>query len=293
MPRLAGTAPEARERLVHLVDTLNSSIALGRRIIEDLRPSTLSNLGLATTLEILGREFAEPGVQALAEAVRLDAAELMVFRLVQEAHQHHRTPRPTMSGWHWVAGGQVEVSVRDDGVGFDTGTDKSAYGLAACAFGSKRAGGTLTWLPPDRAPVRGAAPQADRRRLSRSQAVQSYVPPPRHRAVRYYRQAFERTPTVGQRAWRRQALPIQEPTMLHYAVVFFVIALIAAVFGFGGIAASAVGIAKILFVVFAILASPASSSACRRLTVRLCVGRRRKEGMAGLVHAGFYRRVST
>ena len=42
--------------------------------------------------------------------------------------------------------------------------------------------------------------------------------------------------------------------MLHYAVVFFVIALIAAVFGFGGIAASAVVIAKILFVVFAMLA---------------------------------------
>jgi uncharacterized membrane protein YtjA (UPF0391 family) len=42
--------------------------------------------------------------------------------------------------------------------------------------------------------------------------------------------------------------------MLHYAVVFFVIALIAAVFGFGGIAASAVGIGKILFIVFAILA---------------------------------------
>jgi uncharacterized membrane protein YtjA (UPF0391 family) len=42
--------------------------------------------------------------------------------------------------------------------------------------------------------------------------------------------------------------------MLHYAVVFFVIALIAALFGFGGIAASAVGIAKILFVVFLVLA---------------------------------------
>jgi uncharacterized membrane protein YtjA (UPF0391 family) len=41
--------------------------------------------------------------------------------------------------------------------------------------------------------------------------------------------------------------------MLHYAVVFFVIALVAALFGFGGIAASAVGIAKILFVVFAVL----------------------------------------
>jgi len=42
--------------------------------------------------------------------------------------------------------------------------------------------------------------------------------------------------------------------MLHYAIVFFVIALIAALFGFGGIAASAVGIGKILFFVFVILA---------------------------------------
>lgn len=42
--------------------------------------------------------------------------------------------------------------------------------------------------------------------------------------------------------------------MLHYAIVFIVIALIAAVFGFGGIAASAVGIAKILFFVFLAMA---------------------------------------
>src|SRR5580698_6762257 len=38
--------------------------------------------------------------------------------------------------------------------------------------------------------------------------------------------------------------------MLHYAVVFFVIALIAAFFGFGGIAVGAAGIAKVLFIVF-------------------------------------------
>ena len=42
--------------------------------------------------------------------------------------------------------------------------------------------------------------------------------------------------------------------MLRYTVVFLVIALIAAVFGFGGIAAGAVEIAKILFFIFAILA---------------------------------------
>ena len=43
--------------------------------------------------------------------------------------------------------------------------------------------------------------------------------------------------------------------MLHWAAVFFVIALLAAVFGFGGIAASAVGVAKVLFFVFLVLAA--------------------------------------
>ncbi len=40
--------------------------------------------------------------------------------------------------------------------------------------------------------------------------------------------------------------------MLHYAAIFFVIAIIAAVFGFTGLAVGAAGIAKILFFVFLI-----------------------------------------
>ena len=46
----------------------------------------------------------------------------------------------------------------------------------------------------------------------------------------------------------------EEKRVLYYAVVFFVIALIAALFGFGGIAAGAAGIAKILFFAFLIIA---------------------------------------
>ncbi len=42
--------------------------------------------------------------------------------------------------------------------------------------------------------------------------------------------------------------------MLRYAITFFVIALIAALFGFGGIAASAAGIAQLLFYGFLVLA---------------------------------------
>jgi uncharacterized membrane protein YtjA (UPF0391 family) len=45
-----------------------------------------------------------------------------------------------------------------------------------------------------------------------------------------------------------------EVVMLYYAIVFFVIALVAALFGFGGIAAGAAGIAKILFFAFLVIA---------------------------------------
>jgi uncharacterized membrane protein YtjA (UPF0391 family) len=41
--------------------------------------------------------------------------------------------------------------------------------------------------------------------------------------------------------------------MLYYAAVFFVIALIAAIFGFTGIAAGAAEVAKILFLIFVVL----------------------------------------
>jgi uncharacterized membrane protein YtjA (UPF0391 family) len=41
--------------------------------------------------------------------------------------------------------------------------------------------------------------------------------------------------------------------MLYWAVVFFIISFIAAIFGFTGIAVAAAGIAKILFFIFLVL----------------------------------------
>ena len=41
--------------------------------------------------------------------------------------------------------------------------------------------------------------------------------------------------------------------MLYWALLFFVIALVATIFGFTGIAVAAAGIAKILFFVFIVL----------------------------------------
>jgi uncharacterized membrane protein YtjA (UPF0391 family) len=44
-----------------------------------------------------------------------------------------------------------------------------------------------------------------------------------------------------------------EATMLYWALVFLIVALVAAALGFGGIAGASAGIAKILFFVFLIL----------------------------------------
>ena len=41
--------------------------------------------------------------------------------------------------------------------------------------------------------------------------------------------------------------------MLYYTIVFLIIAIVAAIFGFGGISVAAAGIAKILFFIFLVL----------------------------------------
>ncbi|MDC0116012.1 DUF1328 domain-containing protein [Octadecabacter sp.] len=38
--------------------------------------------------------------------------------------------------------------------------------------------------------------------------------------------------------------------MLQYALIFFIVAVVTAIFGFGGIASASVGIAQILFFIF-------------------------------------------
>ncbi|WP_020620222.1 DUF1328 domain-containing protein [Paenibacillus daejeonensis] len=41
--------------------------------------------------------------------------------------------------------------------------------------------------------------------------------------------------------------------MLRWAAIFFIIAIVAAIFGFGGIVDAAAGVAKVLFFIFLIL----------------------------------------
>ncbi|MGC1175584.1 CHASE3 domain-containing protein [Polaromonas sp.] len=149
--RLGAISPEAAERMQHLIETLNSGIALKRRIVEDLRPSSLSHLGLVASLEILAREFEDRSgldVTTDLETVELGgSAQLTVYRLVQESltnmskYAEARQAEISLHGFE----GYITVEVKDDGVGFDTTQIKgSSHGLAGMKHRVEAAGGRLT-----------------------------------------------------------------------------------------------------------------------------------------------------
>ncbi|HJV60179.1 MAG TPA: CHASE3 domain-containing protein [Albitalea sp.] len=162
--RLGQNAPEAVERLNHLNEILNNGIALKRRIIEDLRPSSLANLGLIAALEIQAREFGERTgieVDCRLEPVKLrPSGDLTAYRLVQEAftniakYAQARRVEVTLCG----DAGTAQVCVRDDGVGFDPGERRpSAHGLLGMRYRVEAEGGKF-WL--ESTPGRGTVIRA-------------------------------------------------------------------------------------------------------------------------------------
>lgn len=140
-----------QQLLEHMGETLDAGIALKRRIIEDLRPSSLANLGLQRTLEIQCAEFAQRAelkVQAAVEDVRLPAEHaLAVYRLVQEAltnvakYAKASQVRVVLQR----VGEQVEVLIEDDGVGFDLHASAAAggHGLQGMRFRIRACGGDV------------------------------------------------------------------------------------------------------------------------------------------------------
>jgi len=149
--KIDASVPDVAERLQHLTETLNSGIALKRRIIEDLRPSSLSNLGLTAAIEILTREYAERAgieVETSLEPVKLpDAAQLTVYRMVQEAltniGKYAKASKVLVSVHAYPT--HVAVQVRDNGQGFDPAAVRpTSHGLSGMRHRVESAGGRLS-----------------------------------------------------------------------------------------------------------------------------------------------------
>ncbi len=141
-----------QQLLAHLSQSLDAGIALKRRIIEDLRPSSLSNLGLRSTLQIQCAEFAQRAelqVDAQIDDVQLSPERsLAIYRLVQEALTNiakYAQARHVLVSLQ-RQGEEVEVLVEDDGHGFnplDTATS-GGHGLQGMRFRIRSCGGDVT-----------------------------------------------------------------------------------------------------------------------------------------------------
>ena len=152
--RMVKSTPDSMDLLARLVTSLNGCVALGRNIVENLRPSALDNLGLTATLDILTGEFAKnSGIQMHCEqeTVALSpSAELMVYRVVQEAltniSRYAKATQVfvTLKVSPGTLGDEVLLEIQDNGCGFDT-QDKlgTAYGLLGMRFRVEAEGGTL------------------------------------------------------------------------------------------------------------------------------------------------------
>ena len=147
---LAAHDAASADRLAHLAETLNSGIALKRRIIEDLRPSALSNLGLVAALQAQARDFGQRGgiemTVELQDVQLADSAQITVYRLVQEALTNIAKHAQATRVWLGLRTdeGQVLVSVRDDGRGFDAkALPPSTHGLTGMRYRVEAEGGTM------------------------------------------------------------------------------------------------------------------------------------------------------
>jgi signal transduction histidine kinase len=139
--RLKGAPPEIFERIGHLSSSLDAGIALKRRIIEDLQPSSLTNLGLTAALEVLCREFSKrldvKVDSAFDEVVLADDVRLTAYRVVQEGLTNvAKYARATQVSVRLVDDASMAaLSIQDNGAGFDTArVPQIARGLAGMRF---------------------------------------------------------------------------------------------------------------------------------------------------------------
>ena len=144
--------PDIEDRITHLNTTINQGIALKRRIIEDLRPSALTNLGLIAALEIQAREFENRTGLKLKLALEMphaplsDEVKLTVYRLVQESLTNtakHAGASEVQLNLR-LEGGHVVVTVIDDGCGFNPAEVlKTSHGLTGMRYRVEAHGGRM------------------------------------------------------------------------------------------------------------------------------------------------------
>jgi len=150
--------PEELDRLlIQGIEQVDMTIAEMRRLIADLRPSTLDELGLGAALEALGERTA--GGDEIEVRINLDLdceagrnanrllgeIEDTAYRLVQEALNNavHHGKATYVEVDARESDKTLRVQVHDDGEGFDPSAPTEGFGLIGMRERAELAGGTL------------------------------------------------------------------------------------------------------------------------------------------------------
>jgi len=143
-----------RTRLVRIMSAIDDTIQVKRRIIEDLRPTLLDNLGIGAALKWQCSQFTKRWnipcrVEMPDDSLKLSPAYSIAFyRVVQEAltnitkyaHAKNVSVSLLRSGEQWT------LRIADDGVGIDTAKphNTTAHGLVSMRERARALGGEFS-----------------------------------------------------------------------------------------------------------------------------------------------------
>src|SRR5699024_7368394 len=135
-----GNVDHALREVKSIRENIRSSLHEVRRIIYDLRPMALDDLGLFPTIRKHVKTMSEySGIPIelvlLGDEKRLDSNyEVAIFRLVQEALQNaiNHSEANTINVIIESINNQITIVIKDDGIGFDRcieDSKKNSFGL--------------------------------------------------------------------------------------------------------------------------------------------------------------------
>ena len=135
--RCAQSNPELVAKCDRIAEMLDQGTALKRRVIDNLRPSTLDMLGLAPAARDLVETFAEDARIVVdtdidEEVLPGNDDALVLYRIIEEALSNISAHADASHVWVALdrAGDLAHLLVRDDGKGFDPSRmPKSGHGI--------------------------------------------------------------------------------------------------------------------------------------------------------------------
>ncbi len=156
----AERSPETEKRFVQLDQLLDEAVSVKRRVIEDLRPSLLDNLGLGPALEWHVTEHCKKGglnckleLSDSVDAIDADTS-IALYRIVQEALtnvlRHAKATRFELALLN--AGDAIVLQMRDNGVGLPPTFNpaKLSHGLSGMRQRARALGGEVSWASATR-----------------------------------------------------------------------------------------------------------------------------------------------